>query len=176
MNGKEKAVAAAREVLERCGVRSPPVPVDEIAAELGAEIQRRPNSPDISGLLYRDGESTVVVGVNADDAPVRQRFTIAHELGHLQLHAGIPLFVDRSIRVNSRLAGVHGRGGEEREANWFAAELLMPEDLVREHAASIAGSRQLSDDGLVKALADAFEVSRVAMGYRLFNLGLVNGL
>jgi Zn-dependent peptidase ImmA (M78 family) len=173
---KESAIAEARAVLQRFGVVEPPVPVDEIARRLGADIQRRANSPDISGLLYREEGATIVIGVNADDSPVRQRFTIAHELGHLQMHSGTPLFVDRSIRVNSRLTGEAGRGGEERQANWFAAELLMPETMVRDTAASFAKSRQLSDDGLVKALAAAFDVSRIAMGYRLFNLGLVNGL
>jgi len=123
----------------------------------------------------RDGDH-IVIGVNQDDSPARQRFTIAHELGHLCLHPGQPLRVDRSARVNLRATGDDGRGGEEREANWFAAELLMPEQMVREVAAHMAQRRQLSDDSLVGALADSFQVSRVAMGYRLFNLGLVNGL
>ena len=176
MTDKERAVAAARLVLNQFDVTTPPVPVEDIAHGLGARIERRADSPDISGLLYRADNDTTLIGVNADDSLVRQRFTIAHELGHLRLHEGTPLFVDRSIRVNSRLAGESGRGGEEREANWFAAELLMPEAMIREVANQMASHRQLSDDGLVRTLADTFQVSRPAMGYRLFNLGLVNGL
>ena len=72
------------------------------------------------------------------------------------------MFVDRAIRVNSGLAGESDPGGEVREANWFAAELLMPEAMIREIANQIASHRQLSDDGLVRTLADTSQVSRPA--------------
>jgi len=155
-----------------------PVPVEELARRLGAELQRRQNGPDISGLLSRDDSNpdVVVIGVNMDEAPVRQRFTIAHELGHLLMHEGRQLWVDRSVRVNLREVGEHSRGGQEREANWFAAELLMPEDMVRTTAASIAQRRQVTEDSLVLALAETFQVSRPARSYRLLNLGLLSNV
>ena len=52
----------------------------------------------------------------------------------------------------------------EREANRFAAELLMPEDLVRAKAARLGPDRGV--------MAELFQVSAPAMGWRLFNLGL----
>jgi Zn-dependent peptidase ImmA (M78 family) len=175
---QDQVARSARDLLIRLDVTQPPVPVERIAHELGAEVQRRPNGPDISGLLYRDDSqaNVVVIGVNEDESPVRQRFTIAHEIGHLQLHKGRQLWVDRSVRVNLREAGEHSRGGEEREANWFAAELLMPEHMVRVIATHVLQRRHVTEDSLVGALADTFQVSRQAMGYRLLNLGLVSSV
>jgi hypothetical protein len=53
------------------------------------------------------------------DGPLRQNFTIAHELGHYILHS----------RSGSRAPMMAGRKGSNRvewECNWFAASLLMP--------------------------------------------------
>lgn len=164
----------AEELLTDLGERLPPVPVEAIAVERGIEIQRRPGSPDISGLLYRE-DGRVVIGLNDDDGFVRQRFTIAHELGHFFLHEGNEVIhIDRDLRVNLRTRESHG--GEEREANWFAAALLMPRELVRRVATEISEGRRQSDETLIGALAERFEVSRQAMGYRLLNLGLLSGV
>jgi hypothetical protein len=99
----EQAEQAAAELLAEFGVEGPAINVEELAKGLGVHIERRPHSPEISGLLYRDpgddGER-IVIGVNDDDALVRQRFTIAHELGHLQLNHNAQLFVDRDLRIN----------------------------------------------------------------------------
>jgi Zn-dependent peptidase ImmA (M78 family) len=172
---QRKAEQVAREVLERFKVTEPPVVVEELAAFLGAEIRRRPNSPDIAGLLYREG-SAVIIGVNADDAEVRQRFTIAHEIGHLQLHKRETFFVDRTYRAASKDSTVFGDAAQEREANWFAAELLMPEDMIHRVANDLLKARWMTDDALVEALSQRFRVSRQAMAFRLLNLGVVNGL
>jgi Zn-dependent peptidase ImmA (M78 family) len=51
----------------------------------------------------------------------------------------------------------------EREANVFAAELLMPEPQVRDHAAGMAS---------VGSIAKRFDVSEVAMNWRLYSFGL----
>ncbi|MGH2973614.1 MAG: ImmA/IrrE family metallo-endopeptidase [Solirubrobacterales bacterium] len=175
ISSQAKAERDAARLLRQCQVEAPPVLVEDLAEALEVAVERRPGSPDISGLLYRD-DGRVVIGVNADDSPVRQRFTIAHELGHLRLHKGESLHVDRELRVNLRAPSIQGRGGEEREANWFAAALLMPERMVRSVAKARADTARLSEEGLVRALAEDFEVSRQAMGYRLVNLGLLTGV
>jgi len=105
-----------------------------------------------------------VVRVNAAEcslAPLRRRFTIAHEIGHLVLHAP-----GATGAVFCRVVDPAEPAARpiEREANRFAAELLMPEDLVREAAAHLGTD--------AAALADRFQVSGPAMGWRLFNLGL----
>src|SRR4029077_13565981 len=105
---------------------------------------------------------------------VRQRFTIAHELGHLQLHKGRSLILERQMHVNFRdatSATITSR--EEMEANQFSAELLMPHELLERALKSLLKGRPLSDADLVARLAARFEVSRQAMEYRLASSGLL---
>ena len=76
------------------------------------------------------GEGQVLIGVNSLHHSNRRRFTVAHECGHLLLHAG-ETFIDKSFRVNWR-DGVSSLAVDrhEIEANQFAAELLMPFEMV----------------------------------------------
>ena len=117
----------AIEVLADFGVSEAPVPVEQIARKLGAQITYESFEGEISGMLYR-AQGAAVIGVNSRHAPTRQRFTVAHEIGHFLMHKGQPVFIDRFVRVNWR-DGESGR--EEVQANAFAAELLMPRDLTR---------------------------------------------
>ena len=114
-------------------------------------------------------------GRTATNHPRRQRFTIAHELGHWFLHPGRPYTVDSTIRVNRRddLSSL-ATDREEIEANAFAASILMPEDLVQA-AAQIVGSigARTAKEAIVR-LANRFEVSEDAMSFRLHNLGLTS--
>lgn len=97
----------------------------------------------------------------------RQRFTIAHELGHFLLHEGITNHVDRSYRVNFRSAeSSQATNVEEIEANYFAASILMPKHMLDARNAEEA----LDNDAMVGALAREFHVSRLAMSLRLANL------
>ena len=93
------------QLLEELEIDEPPVPVRKIARHCDARIVRVPGEGDndLSGFLYREGDQAVI-GVNKDHAPVRQRFTIAHELGHLLLHEH-----DRARPVGWERALPHGR-------------------------------------------------------------------
>jgi Zn-dependent peptidase ImmA (M78 family) len=167
----------ARDLLRELGIDSPPVPVEEIAEQLGATISREPFRGGISGMLYRTG-GRAVVGVNSAEPPTRQRFTVAHEIGHFLLHEGRPLIVDRHVRVDRRDASSSmGTKHEEIEANAFAAELLMPEEMLRRHAeALVRDDPALPADRLVNRLAREFGVSNQAMEIRLGALGYLSGL
>lgn len=172
MNRPERA---ALQVLESHDLLSAPVKVREVAHALGAEIRQQPFDGDISGMLLRNGDKTLI-GLNEGHSPSRQRFSIAHELGHLILHRGKPLFVDHTVRVNLRdSVSATGTEREEVEANQFAAQLLMPEPLVR---LAVEGARaadeRLTDAMLVDDLAKDFEVSPQAMSFRLINLGIID--
>ena len=84
------------------------------------------------GILFRDGDHHVI-GVNSAHPPVRQRFTIAHELGHRALHPGRELILDVPVRVNLRdKTSSMASDIEEIEANAFAAALLMPQQMIRD--------------------------------------------
>ncbi|MCQ2106585.1 MAG: ImmA/IrrE family metallo-endopeptidase [Fibrobacter sp.] len=92
----------------------------------------------------------------------RQRFTLAHELGHYFLHSRqgeIPL---RAFRLGTSLA--------EREANYFAAELLMPEDMFKEDFAKLP--QGLDSDGQISKMAEMYHVSFLAASVRISSLGL----
>ena len=175
MGGQTREVREAHAVLEATGVQRPPVPVESIARQLGAKLSYEPFDGNVSGLLYRDGDGDqVIIGVNTLHPEARQRFTVAHELGHWKLHPGKRVFLDHLVRVDfrdQRSAAATDR--EEIQANAFAAELLMPRDMIVHEVThhGLTGS-PISVDQLVEELAAVFQVSHQAMEYRLVNLGI----
>lgn len=154
-------------------VTKPPVPVERIAKAEGAQVAFEPFEGELSGMLYRDPNGANVIAVNSLNSKTRQRFTIAHELGHLLLHESA-LQVDRPISVRFR----DGRSGlavdqDEIDANQFAAALLMPREWVLTDADRLLSQQPtISDEALVEALAERYSVSRQAMEFRLAHLGL----
>ncbi|MFE5240480.1 MULTISPECIES: ImmA/IrrE family metallo-endopeptidase [unclassified Streptomyces] len=167
-----KADIAARTLLEEMQILTPPVDPFALAERLGAVVVPQCLDGDVSGmLLRRDGNC--VIGVNQDHSPLRRRFTVAHELGHLRLHEGRPLILDTDVRVNYRntVSGM-ATDREEIDANRFAAALLAPEPMVRQAAQQVTFP---TVEDLVKVLAGQFQLSETAMTYRLMNLGIISG-
>jgi Zn-dependent peptidase ImmA (M78 family) len=163
----------ALDMLNRHMILGPPVPVEELAKLEGAEIVRVKAKGGESGFTLRANEA-VIIGVNSGTSRRRQRFTIAHELGHLAMHEGRPLIVDHSIRVNYRTdVRSMATNEEEIQANAFAAALLMPDEWVRGVAEKIL-SRPQSREELITSLVREFDVSPEAMGFRLINLGVLS--
>lgn len=172
----------ASNLLIKNGLFSVPVDLERLASALQVNLHVEALEDEISGMLVV-ADGLVHVVVNSNHHPNRQRFTIAHEIGHLRLHhqAGDQLFVDTKLAVYNRigpassaaysLPGSTTNSEQEREANVFAASLLMPEALLR----SYIDSRQLdiSDEFDIALLANAFGVSEQAMSIRLKNLQLV---
>jgi Zn-dependent peptidase ImmA (M78 family) len=162
----------ARELIERHDVMWAPVPVELIAEQEGIEVVRVMAGWNESGFLMRQADSTPVIGINRKNSPKRQRFTIAHELGHWRLHKGKPLIVDQSVMVNKRdNISSEASDLEEIQANQFAAALLMPETLVRRIAESSAFR---SREDLISRLSAEFDVSADSMTWRLVNLGMLS--
>lgn len=135
---------------------------------------------DVSGAIFRQEQGTnrFVIVINKQKPVVRQYFTTAHEFGHYFLHKD---WLRASIANNfvdyEEVLDVEGmllrpditpsdpdQLQREREANAFAAELIMPEDKVREFW-------DLTHD--VSICAAAFQVSQVAMSVRLQKLRLI---
>jgi Zn-dependent peptidase ImmA (M78 family) len=162
----------ALDLLGKYDISDPPVPVDQIAHGLGITVKTASLDSDISGFLYRGDERTVI-GVNADDPPVRRRFTVAHEIAHFLLHPeGLrEVHVDRKFFLRSELSS-KGTDEHEVEANFFAAELLMPSAFIARDMADYEG-RDLVEDKVVEKLAKKYKVSEQALVIRLTNLGFI---
>ena len=167
---RREAVTKARRVLDELGY-SIPVDVEAIAMAQGVAIYRQDLEDSVSGVLVvKNGRG--VIGVNEGHHPNRQRFSIAHELGHYLLHpdAG-SVFVDRSPVFFRDKTSSEGVEEQEIDANAFAAELLMPEEDLK---AQLDGRPiDAFDDVSVRRLATRFGVSAQALTIRLTNLDLV---
>ena len=171
MATSDKVRQAAAKLLATFKVSKAPVNVEFLAKKRGILINYEPFNEDLSGVLVKEKEKTVI-GVNSSHSKTRQRFTIAHELGHFELGHHGELFVDKTVMKRD------GRSSQaidfqEIEANSFAAEVLMPSDLVMKTVKKLLeGNTHYSAEGLISDLADEFEVSAQAMEYRLTNLGI----
>lgn len=165
------------EILRDSGIKQPPVDFRLLARLLGAVVKTVSADSDISGMLYRKRDSAVI-GINEDHHPHRQRFSIAHEIGHLCLHSN-EVYLDRggpSVYWRDAVSG-QGTDNDEIEANHFAACLLIPRPfLISELRASKIPSEALSrgDDDAIARLAKRYLVSPQAMTLRLINLGLID--
>ncbi len=134
-----------------------PVPVQAIAEDLLGLRVGVSQDLAVSGMLLPPERQ---IWLNGGEVAARRRFTLAHELGHWvcqHLEGKAAPFYCRSKDV-----APDTDQALEREANVFAAELLMPEPAVR---AVFSGS--------VEVTAEAFGVSEEAMHWRLFNVGLL---
>lgn len=170
---KSPAAEEARKVLARFKASTLPVPVEAIAEQLGARLSFGQYEGDVSGFVARR-PGTVVIGVNSSHPQTRQRFTIAHEIGHLRMHEGKPLIVDKLVRVDLRRSASLPNDRAEVEANRFAACLLMPEDHVRREFEKFTSKRApMQVDSAIGKLASTFAVSHQAMAYRLRELDLL---
>src|SRR5690606_31509796 len=141
----------------------------------GLEVRKQTvQISDISGFILRSGKDAII-GVNSLHPNVRQRYTVAHELGHFLIHAqGMDeVHVDRvfSIQFRTQISS-EGTDRDEREANFFAAELLIPKRFVEARLAD-AVRMDLVDDSFIEQLAREFDVSTQAMVFRLANLGFI---
>jgi len=171
MTKRPSVEARASLVLRQSGITTPPIPVEVVARRLGLQVSPASLGDDVSGVLVVQ-EGRGVIGYNSAHSPVRQRFSVAHEIGHYVLHRkASQLFIDKEYFAVFR--DTHSSTGEsrrEREANAFAAALLMPTALLR-----LEIERQglhLADEATLDSLAGLFRVSRQAMAYRLANLGI----
>lgn len=168
-----RADLAATRLLGDHQVTNLPVDVVALAVSLDiAVVGHHFDDGDVSGMLFRGGNQNVI-GVNEAHAEVRQRFTIAHEIGHFILHPGRELILDVPVRVNFRdRTSSMATDREEIEANAFAAALLMPERLIHAQLDRLPAKIRQDPEAITCELASIFKVSHAALGFRLINLGL----
>lgn len=163
--------ARATEILKSAEVHRYPVRVERVARVHGITIRYEPLDDELSGMIFVK-DNKAIIGVNAHHSSNRQRYTIAHELGHYFLHADIlreGAHVDTLITMLNRdQDAAIGTIDIEIEANQFAAELLMPRHMIENYLrAKGLGSTAVSDEAVVGSMAKAFKVSTAAMAIRL---------
>lgn len=149
----------------------PPVNIEGIIRAMGVELDRKaPLDKEISGQLERLPNGKFKISVNKNDGYFRQRFTMAHELGHFLLHAHlIGDGVDDSKAYRSEPQGTFYNQAitprEETQANQFAANLLLPEAVIRKLATPGASLKQISVG--LKASLPATKIRMRNLGYVL---------
>lgn len=167
----------AERILRQTQSLTVPVPVYRVADELLLRVIGHDFGPEISGILIKNGGVTTI-GYNSENSPKRRRFTVAHEIGHYALeHQREGMFIDNADQHFSIMfrdvKSSTGESLQEREANAFAAAMLMPKSLLIDQISK--ANFDLSDeDDIVQQLATLFEVSTQAMTYRLANIGILN--
>lgn len=162
-------------IIRENGISSPSIPVETIAKKKGLNVIAYNLGAEISGVLVVSaGMGTI--GFNPGDHKGRQRFTIAHELGHFILHTNSSdeLFIDKEYLVKYRKDKPYTNGElrQELEANAFAAALLMPKVFIAEELEK-SEYADLAEVKLIEKLAKVFNVSVPAMTYRLTNLNIL---
>ncbi len=146
------------------GFKRVPVPVVDIAEALAFRVHvlipENIEEEYVSGIVMYDKHT---IYVNENDSFERQRFTIAHEIGHIVLEHNVGKgkeHIDTRMKIHDPIES----DIREIEANQFAAELIMPEDEVRDF---------WNDVKDIRRCAKYFACSFTAMESRLTNLRLI---
>ncbi len=173
-----KIESKAKEILNKFDLMNSPIDVEELSLKLNVKIEEQNLDDGISGFLVKKKDKNII-GLNIFHPEVRQRFTIAHEIGHLILHRETPLFVDyykgsminqsENKKLYRRDKGSYHNHKHEKEANAFAASLLMPKILIKKELNKLNDNFEY--DEIVNKLSRKFIVSSQAMDYRLKSLG-----
>ncbi len=152
----------AHSILQMYRITDAPVPVERISKLLGFEVVPFDFPDEISAVIRITGK-VKVIGVNKNQPETRQHFSIAHELGHyLSGHENFDHGKNTFVDPNKKYLDPQYRA--EQEADEFAAELLMPEALMKKYV--------LEEKLEIPALAEKFQVSEQAMLIQMINLKL----
>lgn len=136
-----------------------PVPIEAIASHLGFGCYFFDPDERTIGISGAVNHKSKKIFINRDDAPQRQLFTVAHEIGHITLHGVDEDYIDyRASDLDETSKG------KEFEANQFAAELLMPEEIFKLQWHAFKHN--------INKLSQFFGVSPSAIGVRANALGL----
>lgn len=163
------AETSARRLLDDLKMTSPPIKLYPIAEKIGLRIVPYDAFPDSVSALLLKNDSGTIIGVNSNQSTNRQRFSIAHEIGHYILaHYKRDAYLDMATDIAEGVPLDHSgiKDAEEKEANCFASELLMPTNMIRKDFAQMEEPSRL---------AKRYEVSEEAVWVKLLRLNLVTG-
>lgn len=158
----------AGDILKHYNYFEPGFDIKKLTKELGIELQSDDLGDEVAGFIVMTDDNSIIT-VNRTNPPVRRRFTTAHEIGHFILHAkDQPIFIDKTPRMMYRnSASSTGEDFKEKEANAFAAALLMPKELIELELQNAPYDISKA----ISYMAERFRVSENAMSFRLSNIG-----
>lgn len=150
----------AEALLRSLGVTCPAeIELEAIAWSVGANVREAVlESCEARIIGFQD---RAIITVQAGGDPRRRRFSIGHELGHWMHHRG-----RSSVCRSSEIGNPNSTSQLERQADRFAAELLMPRYLFQP---SLSASGRPSFE-VIDALATAYKTSRLATALRCIDL------
>ena len=157
-----KGKRAAQKLMLECGIKDPTeFPLDLIIYGRGATLVEKSLNNSEGRIVF--GKSKAIITVNSDIIYAgKKRFVMAHELGHFEMHRDlVPVHHDTDATLE-----YFKNGHQETEANEFASELLMPEQLFIKECAG----KKFSPN-LLRSLADRFQTSITSVAYKYFELG-----
>ena len=123
------------------------------------------------------------INIQGYDFNYRRRFTMAHELGHYKLHKDLlddeglddGLSYETMYRKNAKISS-----NQETQANKYAIDMLVPKELIisivkefnkiKEIPGIIDENGEANNLNLIEYLSNRFEVSKIALGFRLNQL------
>lgn len=163
---KEQVFSLAESVAEQLEFE-PGDDIVEVVEKLGGAIKIQDTlleDSEHTGSLFVEGGNDFKIVIPSHTSPQRDRFTIAHELGHYILHYLFPK--DKGVLVEKMMAMRRDSHRVEWEANWFAAGFLMPNELFKKRFEKF--------DGDLNRVASYFAVSKSAAEIRAKSLGLID--
>ncbi|MFG2648945.1 helix-turn-helix domain-containing protein [Streptomyces sp. NPDC048436] len=164
---KARGESLAQVALEEVARRSHSISEGDLAELIedvfGADVAVVQHSDGFDGLTGTTDDAKLIL-LAATSAPARQRFTLAHELGHLLAGDNQSVHLDRDI-----FAPAQKRDPSEQCANAFASAFLMPEDTLRGAIKATGLSRES-----FATLACELMVSPTSLAYRMLHLRMVD--
>ncbi len=158
----------ATEILDTNGFNSIVVDPVKLANAYNIEVKNAKfYNNDVSGMLKKENDK-ITIYINSGEPIIRKRFTVAHELGHFFLN-----HLDEKDKTIHRKSDLFSSNVKERQANIFAAALLMDEYKVKDLYTKLDYIGVPLEKIIIK-MANTFKVSRAAVNIRLKELDLIN--
>ncbi len=157
-----KATLKARELLSALGIDDPAqMSLEDLIIYHDGIVRETPLNNCDGRMVMKNGRC--IVSLNSDiEFPQKKRFVLAHELGHIILHGG----KEATFSDDYSTLEAYKHGIQEKEANDFATELLMPTELFQK-----ACFKQKFGSELIRTLSDKFNTSVTSTVYRYVDLG-----
>jgi len=155
-------------ILEELGITEPrDIDLDAIAWHLGAKVRYRPLD-GCEARIVGAGDRAIITVNNRNTTLGRQRFSLAHEIGHWIHHRGQRL----PCETDGRAHGAVGRLDPERIADRFAVDLLMPSNMIK----PMVSKQAKINFQIIRSIADAFGTSQTATAIRLVDGNHLNAI